>query len=81
MLRVKAMAMGNGTDQVDRVGTLPQAERRDFSGVGYDEAMRRARAIVPVLRERVQKGEDARVLLRGAGPLHPRPPGGHHVRR
>jgi 3-hydroxy-9,10-secoandrosta-1,3,5(10)-triene-9,17-dione monooxygenase len=35
----------------------------DFSRVGYDEAMRRAREIVPVLRERAQKCEDARVLL------------------
>ena len=46
------------------VGTLPQAERRDFSQVGYDEAMRRARAIVPVLRERAAASEEARVLLR-----------------
>jgi 3-hydroxy-9,10-secoandrosta-1,3,5(10)-triene-9,17-dione monooxygenase len=36
---------------------------RDFSSVSYDEAMRRAREIVPVLRERAQKCEDARVLL------------------
>jgi len=35
----------------------------NFSGVGYDEAMRRAREIVPTLRERAQKCEDARVLL------------------
>jgi 3-hydroxy-9,10-secoandrosta-1,3,5(10)-triene-9,17-dione monooxygenase len=35
----------------------------DFSGVNYDEAMRRAREIVPVLRERAQKCEDARGLL------------------
>jgi 3-hydroxy-9,10-secoandrosta-1,3,5(10)-triene-9,17-dione monooxygenase len=34
-----------------------------FSSVGYDEAMRRAREIVPLLRERAQKCEDARVLL------------------
>ena len=34
-----------------------------FAGVSYDEAMRRAREIVPVLRERAQKCEDARVLL------------------
>ncbi|MBX9590751.1 MAG: acyl-CoA dehydrogenase family protein [Hyphomonadaceae bacterium] len=46
------------------VGTLPQAVRRDFSGVGYDEAMRRAREVVPVLRERAQEAEDARVLIR-----------------
>jgi 3-hydroxy-9,10-secoandrosta-1,3,5(10)-triene-9,17-dione monooxygenase len=45
-------------------GTLPQATRRDFSGVGYEEAMRRAREIVPVLRERAQKAEDARILIR-----------------
>jgi len=46
------------------VGTLPQSERRDFSGVSYDEAMRRARACVPMLKERAQATEDARVLLR-----------------
>jgi 3-hydroxy-9,10-secoandrosta-1,3,5(10)-triene-9,17-dione monooxygenase len=46
------------------VGTLPQATRRDFSSVTYDEAMRRAREIVPVLRERAQATEDARGLLR-----------------
>jgi 3-hydroxy-9,10-secoandrosta-1,3,5(10)-triene-9,17-dione monooxygenase len=36
---------------------------QDFSGVSYDEAMRRAREIVPVLRSRAQKCEDARALL------------------
>jgi 3-hydroxy-9,10-secoandrosta-1,3,5(10)-triene-9,17-dione monooxygenase len=35
----------------------------NFSAVSYDEAMRRARSIVPALRERAQKCEDARVLL------------------
>ncbi len=35
----------------------------NFSGVAYDEAMRRARECVPLLRERAQKCEDARVLL------------------
>src|SRR5215510_2240848 len=35
----------------------------NFSGIGYDEVMRRARDIVPVLRSRAQKCEDARVLL------------------
>ena len=35
----------------------------NFTNVGYDEAMRRAREIVPTLRERAQKCEDARVLL------------------
>ena len=34
-----------------------------FEQVGYEEALRRARAIVPTLRERAQKCEDARVLL------------------
>jgi 3-hydroxy-9,10-secoandrosta-1,3,5(10)-triene-9,17-dione monooxygenase len=34
-----------------------------FANVSYEEAMRRARDIVPVLRERAQKCEEARVLL------------------
>jgi 3-hydroxy-9,10-secoandrosta-1,3,5(10)-triene-9,17-dione monooxygenase len=34
-----------------------------FSDVSYDEALHRAREIVPVLRERAQRCEDARVLL------------------
>ncbi len=46
------------------VGTLPQMVRRDFSAVGYDEAMRRAREIVSILRERAQAVEDARGLIR-----------------
>jgi 3-hydroxy-9,10-secoandrosta-1,3,5(10)-triene-9,17-dione monooxygenase len=50
-------------DAAHFVGTLPQP-RRDFSSVTYDEAMRRARDIVPVLRERAQASEDARVLTR-----------------
>jgi len=53
-----------GGDQRQGVGTLPQATRRDFSNVGYDEAMRRAREIVPILRERAQAAEDARILPR-----------------
>ena len=48
----------------DAVGTLPQAVRRDFSDVGYGEALRRAHEIVPVLRERAQRAEDARMLIR-----------------
>jgi 3-hydroxy-9,10-secoandrosta-1,3,5(10)-triene-9,17-dione monooxygenase len=48
----------------DTVGTLPQTARRDFSAVGSDEAMRRAREIAPVLRERAQRAEDARMLIR-----------------
>ena len=39
------------------------ARSRAFASVSYDEAMRRAREIVPVLRSRAQKCEDARVLL------------------
>ena len=35
----------------------------DFSSVTYEEALRRARDIVPTLRERAQKCEDARNLL------------------
>lgn len=34
-----------------------------LAGVTYEEALRRARDIVPTLRERAQKCEDARVLL------------------
>jgi 3-hydroxy-9,10-secoandrosta-1,3,5(10)-triene-9,17-dione monooxygenase len=34
-----------------------------FANVGYDEALLRAHDIVPLLRERAQKCEDARVLL------------------
>jgi len=45
-------------------GTLPQSVRRDFRSVGYEEAMERAREIVPILRERAQRAEDARMLLR-----------------
>jgi 3-hydroxy-9,10-secoandrosta-1,3,5(10)-triene-9,17-dione monooxygenase len=51
-------------DAAHFVGTLPQP-RRDFSTVSYDEAMRRARDIVPMLRDRAQASEDARVLTRG----------------
>ena len=50
-------------DAAHFVGTLPQP-RRDFSTVSYDEAMRRARDIVPMLRDRAQASEDARVLTR-----------------
>jgi 3-hydroxy-9,10-secoandrosta-1,3,5(10)-triene-9,17-dione monooxygenase len=34
-----------------------------FQQVSYEEAMRRARSVVPTLRERAQKCEEARVLL------------------
>jgi 3-hydroxy-9,10-secoandrosta-1,3,5(10)-triene-9,17-dione monooxygenase len=56
--------MAAAGDPIATVGTLPQAARRDFSRVGYEEAMRRAREIVPILRERAQAAEDACVLTR-----------------
>src|SRR6516164_7425740 len=56
--------MVGASDGNEPVGTLPQRVRRDFSGVGYGEAMRRAREITPVLRERAQRAEDARMLIR-----------------
>ena len=58
------MVMAGPSEHSDFKGTLPQTERRDFSAVGYAEAMRRARAIVPILRERAARAEDARMLLR-----------------
>jgi 3-hydroxy-9,10-secoandrosta-1,3,5(10)-triene-9,17-dione monooxygenase len=58
------MIMVGSSDAPTLVGTLPQAVRRDFSAVDYDEAMRRAREIVPSLRERAQAAEDARMLIR-----------------
>ena len=48
----------------DTPGTLPQSVRRDFSRIGYGEAMRRAREIVPLLRERAPAAEGARGLTR-----------------
>ena len=56
--------MDRPSDKSHPVGTLLQAVRRDFSNVDYDEAMRRAREITPILRERAQEAEDARVLIR-----------------
>ena len=50
-------------DAANFIGTLPQP-RRDFSTTSYDEALRRARAAVPTLRERAQASEEARVLTR-----------------
>jgi len=58
------MTMARPTDRSDTPGTLLQPVRRDFSRLGYDEAMRRAREIVPQLRERAQAAEDARGLTR-----------------
>jgi 3-hydroxy-9,10-secoandrosta-1,3,5(10)-triene-9,17-dione monooxygenase len=56
--------MAGPSDASDAVGTLPQMVRRDFSALGYGEAMQRARQIVPILRERAQQAEDARMLIR-----------------
>ena len=55
--------MAGPGDRSDAVGTLAQTARRDFSAVGYAEAMQRARELVPVLRERAQRAEDARALI------------------
>jgi 3-hydroxy-9,10-secoandrosta-1,3,5(10)-triene-9,17-dione monooxygenase len=46
------------------IGTLPNPSGAISQASAYDEAMRRARECVPVLRERAQACEDARVLLR-----------------
>jgi len=56
--------MADPSKQGTAAYTLPQPVRRDFSGIDYAEAMRRAREIVPILRERAQKAEDARMLIR-----------------
>ena len=56
--------MAGEKSRSDPAGTLPQSLRRDFRDVGHDEAMRRAREIVPILRQRAQEAEDARMLLR-----------------
>ena len=56
--------MSTKTRGQNETGTLPQLVHRDFSGIGYEEAMRRAREVVPVLRERAQRAEDARMLIR-----------------
>ncbi|HXW26604.1 MAG TPA: acyl-CoA dehydrogenase family protein, partial [Xanthobacteraceae bacterium] len=58
------LAMADAHIHNDATGTLPQAVRRDFRDVSYAEAMRRACEVVPVLRERAQKAEDARMLIR-----------------
>ena len=56
--------MAGPDDRSHPVGTLPQTVRRDFSTVGYGEALQRAREIVPILRERAAQAEDARMLIR-----------------
>jgi len=61
---LRQMVMAGPSDRRNFKGTLPQTERRNFSAVGYDEAMRRAGQMVPLLRERAARSEDARVLIR-----------------
>lgn len=56
--------MAGPNEAVSAPGTLPQPVRRDFSHVSYAEALQRARDMVPILRERAQKSEDARMLIR-----------------
>jgi 3-hydroxy-9,10-secoandrosta-1,3,5(10)-triene-9,17-dione monooxygenase len=40
------------------------AAGRGFAGVSYDEAIRRARALVPALRERAERADGAREMLK-----------------
>src|SRR5262252_4691844 len=54
--------MPDPSDPSPRAST-PRPVRRDFSAINYAEAMRRAREIVPILRERAQKAENARMLI------------------
>jgi 3-hydroxy-9,10-secoandrosta-1,3,5(10)-triene-9,17-dione monooxygenase len=49
----------------------PVDTARGFAGVGYDEAMRRARALVPILRERAARAEAGRQMeAETLGDLH-----------
>ena len=58
--------MSGLSDRTSSVAGQPPTGRHGFSDVDYREAMRRAREIVPILRERAQETEDARRLLREA---------------
>ena len=49
--------MAGPSDRSNFKGTLPQTERRDFSAVGYDEAMERARQMVQALTAEPVVGE------------------------
>lgn len=42
---------------------VPGAKAPSFAGVGYEEALAGARALVPVLRERAARAEEERILL------------------
>ena len=41
----------------------PGATAPSFAGVGYEEALAGARSLVPQLRERAERAEEARILL------------------
>lgn len=42
---------------------VPGATAPTFAGVGYEEALAGARSLVPMLRERAERAEEARILL------------------
>ncbi len=42
---------------------VPGAKAPSFAGVGYEEALASARALVPVMRERAARAEEERILL------------------
>ena len=42
---------------------VPGATAPTFAGVGYEEALAGARSLVPLLRERAERAEEARILL------------------
>ena len=54
---LRADAAGGGNREVNAPGA------KTFADVGYDEAVRRARELVPALRERAARGESARRML------------------
>ena len=42
---------------------VPGAKAPSFAGVGYEETLASARALVPVMRERAARAEEERILL------------------
>jgi 3-hydroxy-9,10-secoandrosta-1,3,5(10)-triene-9,17-dione monooxygenase len=55
---------GGDSDHGTFIGTIPQTVRRNFADVELEEAVARAREIVPILRERAAQTENSRLLLR-----------------
>lgn len=55
---------GGDSDHGAFIGTIPQTVRRNFADVELEEAVARAREIVPILRERAAQTENSRLLLR-----------------